>query len=112
MADLIRQNQANEEVETPVDTSNPEEVNKARKKYARTRADRLEFVKAAMDLKEGRAWLYDLIVRCHVFRNPFVTGDEQATAFKCGEQNIGLMILDDIQTAAADKYIDMIRENK
>lgn len=112
MADLVKQQQAEDELELPVDTSNPEQVNKSRKKAARTRSDRLRFVAAAMDTKEGRAWFYDVLRRCRVFGTPYISGDPHATSFRCGEQNIGIQILDDVQTSAPEKYIVMVREAK
>lgn len=111
MVDAVATNQAEEESAEAYDTSDKEQVNKARKKSARTRADRLEFVKASMSFEQGRAWFYDILLRCHVFQSPFIS-DPYGTAFKCGEHNIGLMILDDIQTAAPQDYIKMISENK
>lgn len=112
MADKVAETQAVDEQEESYDTSNPQQVNTARKKAARTKADRLRFVQAAMQTVEGRGWFHDILVRCHITRNPYMAGDPQATAFRCGEQNIGLQILDDIQTAAPQLYIDMITENK
>lgn len=112
MVDQILKTQTEDEQEQSYDTSEPEQVNKARKREARTRADRLKFVAAAMQHPEGRAWFYDIIVRCHVFQNPYYRDSDSVTAFKCGELNIGLQILDDIQTAAPNKYVTMIEENK
>lgn len=115
MSDPVAENQASEEIAEAFDTSDKEQVNKARKRSARTRADRLEFVKASMSFEQGRAWFYDLLVSCHLFHNPFVAGGEdgaRATDFKLGEFNIGLRALDDIQTAAPQDYIKMINENK
>lgn len=115
MSDPIATNQAEEESAEAYDTSDKEQVNRARKKSARTRADRLEFVKASMSFEQGRAWLFDVLNFCHLFQNPFVAGGEdgaRATDFKLGEFNIGLMILSDIQTAAPQDYLKMITENK
>ena len=111
MANPVKENEATELLEEAYDTSDKESVNKARKKSARTRADRLQFVEAAMSHEQGRAWFYDLLLFCKVFRTPF-DEDPYMTAFKCGEQTIGLRVLDDIQTAAPDRYITMISENK
>lgn len=96
--------------ETP-DTSDPIEVNNQRKKYARTRATRLHFVEAAMTTQEGRAWFYDVLLFCKVFANPY-QDDPYKTAFTCGERNVGLNILSDIQEAASENYVKMISENK
>lgn len=110
--DQVRVNEAEEVLEQPYDTSDPEQVNKARKKGARTRATRLEFVAAAMTTYQGRAWFYDILNRCYVTRTPFISGDMYTTAFRCGEHNIGLQLLSDIQDAAPDLYITMIKEAK
>lgn len=115
MVDAVATNQAEEEQAEAYDTSDQVSVNKARKKSARTRADRLEFVKASMSFPQGRSWFYDQLVFCHIFQNPFVAGGEdgsRATDFKLGELNAGLRMLDDIQTAAPNDYLTMIQENK
>lgn len=105
------QEEAADNLEQPYDTSDKEQVNKTRKKAARTRADRLKFVEASMSLVQGRAWFYDFLVRCHIFNRSF-DADPYVHAYKAGEVNIGLQLLDDIQTAAPEKYITMITENK
>ena len=112
MGDEVQVQRAKDEQEETFDTSDQSQVNKARKKAARTRADRLEFVKASMSFSQGRAWFYDHLVRAHVFRSPYITGDTHGTSFRCGEQNLGYQILDDIQVAAPEEYILMIKENK
>jgi hypothetical protein len=102
---------ANESTSGTYDTSDKEEVNKVRKKVARTRADRLKFITAAMQHEQGRAWYYDILVFCKVFQGPY-SDDPYRTAFLCGEQNVGLRILADLQEAAPDDYNKMISENK
>lgn len=111
MVNQVKVIQAEDELETPVDTSDPVAVNTARKRYARTRADRLKFVEAAMTTLEGRAWFYDTLVRCKVFNTPY-DADPYRTAFNCGMANVGLQLLDDVQTVAAKNYILMIEESK
>ena len=111
MVNSVLENQLIEEQEDSYDTSNKEQVNKQRKKAARTRADRLKFIEAAMQHEQGRAWFYDILLFCKVFQGPY-DPDPYRTAFLCGEQNIGLRILADLQDAAPDNYLQMIRENK
>lgn len=111
MGSTVQENEAVEGLEDSYNTSEPEQVNKARKKSARTRATRLEFVHAAMTTEQGRSWFYDIIIRCHVFSTPF-DADPYRHAYRAGEANIGLQILDDIQVSSPDEYITMIRENK
>ena len=111
MSDPVLTNQAEEGLAETYDTSDKEQVNKARKKAARKRADRLKFIQAAMSHEEGRGWFFDILNFCKVFRTPF-SEDPYKTAFGCGELNIGLRILEDIQIAAPKEYIAMIEENK
>lgn len=99
------------DIEDTYDTSDKEAVNKQRKKSARTRAQRLEFIEAAMTTEQGRAWFYDLLVFCKIFSTAYIEGSDR-TIYNLGAQNVGLRVLDDIQTAAPDKYITMITENK
>lgn len=99
-----------EQAET-FDTSDKEQVNKARKKAARTRADRLKFIEAAMQHEEGRAWFYDILLFCRIFQGSY-NDDPYRTAFLCGQQNVGLRILEDLQDAAPDNYLLMVKENK
>lgn len=111
MSDPILENQAEEVLGESYDTSDKEQVNKARKKHARNRADRLRFIEAAMDQEEGRGWYFDILNFCKVFRTPF-NDDPYRTAFSCGELNVGLRILEDIQIAAPKQYLQMLQENK
>lgn len=99
------------QIDETYDTSDKESVNKARKRSSRTRADRMEFITAAMTTEQGRAWFYDLLVFCRVFNSPMAE-ETNRTFFNLGIQNVGLRILDDIQTAAPDKYLPMVNENK
>lgn len=111
MVDAVAVNEATESSETTYDTSDKEAVNNVRKKTARTRATRLEFVAAAMTTPQGRAWFYDTLVRCKVVSTPYIENSDR-TIFNLGQQNIGLMILEDIQIAAPENYLRMVTENK
>lgn len=111
MADPINEEKANLEQDETYNTSEPQEVNKQRKKYARTRADRLHFIAAAMQHEQGRAWFYEILKFCKCIETPY-RDNPYDTAFLCGMQNVGLKMLDDIQTASPDNYLLMIKENK
>lgn len=111
MVNPVLINEAEESSDETYDTSDREQVNKVRKKVARTRADRLKFVEAAMLHEQGRAWFYDILLFCKVVQSPY-SEDPYKTAFQCGMQNVGLRILDDLQTASPDNYLTMISENK
>lgn len=66
-------------------------------------------VRGIMSTKVGRAWLHNILVRTHVFSNPF-TSNALTMAFACGELNIGQQFLADIMRFCPDDYILMMRE--
>ncbi len=70
---------------------------------------RKEAVLKFMSDKEGRAWFYDLLVKCHIYRNPFST-DPIQMAFSCGEMNIGQQVLVELESADPSLYLQMIKE--
>lgn len=105
----INEQENREAYEEQFDTSDPQQVNKAKKRAARTRADRLEFVNAAMQHEQGRAWFYDILAFCKIFSTPY-SSDPYDTAFKLGMQNLGLRVMADIQDAAPKEYLLMITE--
>lgn len=109
MANEVLENQIIEETTESYDTSDPKQVNRARKRDARKRADRLKFVEAAMTHEEGRAWFYDMLLFCKVINTPY-SDNPYDTAFKCGMQNVGLRMLLDLQDAAPERYLDMVKE--
>lgn len=112
MADPAAVVEAEKVLERPYDTADPQQVNTARKKAARKDRERLDVVRGLMTLPEGRAWLYGLLDRCHIFENVFVPGQPDATGFRCGERNVGLSVLADIMAVAPDEYATMCKEAK
>lgn len=70
---------------------------------------RKEAVLKFMSDKEGRAWFYDLLVRCHIYQNPFST-DPLRMAANCGEMNIGQQVLIEIEGADPQLYLLMLKE--
>jgi hypothetical protein len=98
-------------LEKPYDASDVEEVSKARKKSGRNRRARLDFVQGMMTLPEGRKYLWELLEKCFVFGNPVVVGDTHLTYMNLGQQNIGKMVLQDVQEFS-DLYLKMVEEAK
>jgi hypothetical protein len=62
-----------------------------------------------MGMPNGRAYIHELLLRCHVFSQPFAA-NALLTAFACGELNIGQSMLADIMRDCPDEYILMMRE--
>lgn len=94
------------------DADDPKAVNNARKRAARLRKKRTDFVRAMMDQHEGRMWIYDILCMCHAAENTEVLGHPHATSFRNGERNIGLRITADISESAPDQWMTMMTEGK
>ncbi len=93
------------------DANNLEQVNEARKKAGRKRKNLNEYLKQVMEHRQGREFIYGILSVCGVHSTPFVQGDPYATAFKCGEQNVGHRILADVVASSPDEYVVMCKEN-
>lgn len=100
------------EEEKPFDAADPKVVNDARKRGARLRKKRIDFVKAMMGTHEGRMWTYDMLTMGHIAEPTHTPGDPYATAFKEGERNFANKILCDISEAAPEKYMLMMAEGR
>ncbi len=100
------------EQETTYDSSDPEQVNEARKKSGRRKRANLDFVKAILTVPEGREWLYRLLLACDVFRQPWTRGDPDGTAFRCGKLDVGYQLLADAEKADPDGFNLMRKEGK
>lgn len=94
------------------DANDEKQVNKARKQAAFDDALKLDVIRNVMVNAAGRGWIYSWLERCHIYSTPFTPGQQDATDFKCGEQNIGQQLIADVQIAAPDLYLTMIQEAK
>lgn len=94
----------------PYDAADTKAVNEARKAAARKAKKLAEVTKAIMSTPQGRMWMYELIVACNPLGNPIVANDTHLTFAMIGQQNIGKKILQDIDAAAAEEYVVMMRE--
>ena len=54
--------------------------------------------------------MHQLLRNCHVFSTPYVSGDPHATAFNCGQQNIGLQTFADVVAQTPTEYALMMQE--
>ena len=81
----------------------------AEKQAAVDERSRIEFICAAMDTLQGRAWFHEFLVTCHIFSDPF-TGDALIEAYSKGERNVGLRVYNDIVTNCPDQFVMMMKE--
>lgn len=100
------------EEEKPYDAADPKRINAERKKVVRQRQKRINFVRQMMRSKDGRLWVYDLLVMGHIASPTFTPGDPHATSFREGERNIINKILADVNEAAPEFYSKMLIEGR
>lgn len=92
------------------DGSDRKHIRQAEKAAKQAEARRRNFVKRLMIDMDGREWMHDLLTKCHCFHSPFVKGAPDATAFLCGEQNLGLQIFADVVSVCPNEYVLMMQE--
>lgn len=63
-----------------------------------------------MSDKRGRRFMWRMLDRTGVFRNPF-TGNSE-TFFRCGEMNVGQKLMADMTAFSPEAYLLMIEEQK
>lgn len=100
------------EVEGSYNADDKASVNKARKKAARERILQDEVVRGIMSVREGRVWIYRLLEFCDLFGNPHINGQPDATSFNCGMQNVARKIWLEVEAAAPEDTMKMLKEAK
>jgi hypothetical protein len=101
-----------EDEDLPLDVGDAKSVKEHSKEARDREKKRIEFLRTAMLREEGRIFFYDLLVATHCFRNPFSPEGDRYTAFNCGEMNIGLQVLADLNTHCTKEYLIMMEENR
>src|ERR1700693_4229889 len=89
--------------------SDTRQIRAAQKRSKSDRAFDDGVLLSLMTTQQGRAWMWRLIGRCHAFKTPY-TGNDAATNFQLGEQNIGLELIADLLRACPDQSTFMMRE--
>lgn len=92
------------------DASNPSQVKKQQREANRREKERREVVAAILATPAGRNWMWELLSSTHIYESSYVGGDAMAMAFREGERNIGLQVLDLITRTAPDAFIQMTKE--
>jgi hypothetical protein len=89
--------------------ANRKDVRRLEKQARLDEAARLETTRFLMGTTNGRQWVFEHLDRCHVFASSFSLNAQEA-AFKEGERNVGLRLLNDVMLASPDEYVQMMRE--
>ncbi len=91
------------------DASSRKDIRAAEKSAARLANDRLQFLRAALSTREGRAWFYHFLADCGVFHVDPVF-EPHRDYFLLGQRNVGMRIFAEIKTNCPDQFILMERE--
>lgn len=97
--------------DVPYDASDPKAVKAVAKDAKSKDLIALEGLRTMMGTEPGRAWLFKALMLADPFRNPF-SSDPHRTSFNCGEINVTMQILAELQSASLDLYLQMLKENQ
>lgn len=92
--------------------NDPKLIAKAKRDAERVEAERKIVVQSILKVPQGREWFYNFLSECGVFRTPFTPGDPHATAFNCGQQNVGLRLIATLVAASPGDYLLMLKEQE
>lgn len=90
--------------------ANRKNIREAEKEARLVETNRVAYTRQIMSDIFGRAWMYDLLIRCNVFHTPFVAGSPDVSAFNCGAQNLGLRLFGDVAAHCPVEYSLMMSE--
>lgn len=96
---------------TILDVADQGEVQKRTRSLKDRQRDLDESIKAFMSHKAGRAWVWDHLSACGLYRASVRAGDPHMTYFHEGERNVGLRLLAQLQRTCPDLYATMTKEN-
>lgn len=96
--------------EEQIDVGESKQVERLKKAAKQDHLQRKETVRKAMGDEQIRKWFYEILLACRIGQNPY-SSDPLLMAHSCGEMNIGLRIRSDIETAAPELYLQMMKEN-
>jgi hypothetical protein len=101
------------EEQKPYNAADEEQVKGRKEKQKRRDILTQGALKVLMSTPEGRAWLWELLARCGVFRLSFST-DALIMAFNEGKRDIGSHVIGDINrlNGGPELYIRMAVENQ
>lgn len=68
-------------------------------------------IKAFMSHQTGRAWVWEQLSACGLYRTSARSGDAYMTYFHEGERNVGLRLMVQLQRACPELYATMSQEN-
>lgn len=111
MVDTIAQIESERMAETIYDSSDPEQVNNARKAAALRESEELETLKALAQYENGRGLLFDFI-KCALVGDPFVSDSPTATAYNLGQERKARELFKKLVRIVPEEFCKIIEENR
>lgn len=109
-ADLV--DKLDDEETEGFNAADPKQVNAAKRVAGGSEASDREVMKQLTDYRPGRAFLWRLFEKCHMFQTSFMAESPLTTAFREGERNIGLRLFEQLGQANPTAYTQMLREHR
>jgi hypothetical protein len=97
--------------ELPYDASDPEQIAEKQRTADRRELEVRGFLKEVLASADGRAWIWSLLADAGVFKNSFIRGEPDVTAFNEGRRNFGLKVMTQVMNAEPKAFVTMIHEN-
>lgn len=110
MADKATQLQAEEEIETPYDASDKEQVNEARKKSGRKKKEEREDYVSLMETEKGRSFLWKFCAAV-VTGDPVIPGDIYSTYYNLGQERKARELFKELLKVVPAQVAQMVEEN-
>jgi hypothetical protein len=92
------------------DAADPVAESNAHRDELRRQREDAQTLRQLMAHRNGRAWLYRILERCHIYASAFAPGEPETTFFRMGEENIGKQMMMAAMAAAPDLYMEMLAE--
>jgi hypothetical protein len=88
--------------------ADPEQVSAAKDKVESLNDQRLNDIREVLNTRRGRRFYWRYLTICGVFKTS--NSDEHQIFFNEGMRNVGLQLLADVNEAAPEAYLVMLRE--
>jgi len=95
----------------PVDVAEQGDVQTRNRSLKDRQREQDAAIAAFMSHKQGRAWVWDLLSACGLYRVSARAGDPHMTYFHEGERNVGLRVLAQLQRTCPEHYKTMTEEH-
>jgi hypothetical protein len=111
MATRSQELEAEDLIAKTFDASDAKQVNNARKKAAKEKAEERETLEALMEYPNGRALMFNS-VKCILIGSPLTPNDPYSTYFNLGQEHRARELFKEIVKIAPEEFTLMIEENK